>query len=281
MAWGCSGRNGSFARVSGGRLSLSIAARRHGLDMARVLFSEMRSALDTVRGLIDDFGIDCDRQPDGVLKVAHRPRMYNGLAAEAAFFLDRLGYRVELLSPEATAERGHGGAENFGAIAYPDGFAMHPLKLARGYLAAARAHGARVHPASAVTQWEPTRDNRHRLRLVNGATVTARRLIVATNGYGGERVFPFLSGRLMPVISQIIVTEPLTPEQEATAGFSTSSCVMDTRTLLNYYRRLPGRAGVVRRSRRHHGREHHRSALPGPSSGGPCGQVSGAARPEG
>lgn len=238
VAWGCSGRNGSFARASGGRLSLSTAASRYGMDSAKALFSEMRLGLETVRGLIDDFSIACDRQPDGVLKIAHRPRKVAALEAECAFLRDALGYDARLLSAAAVVSRGHGGTESHAAIHYPDGFAMHPLKLAHGYLNAARSHGAKVHPSSPVIRWETTPDNRHRLHLPTG-TLTADRLIVATNGYGGETVFPFLRARLMPALSEIIVTKPLTVEQEAACGFTTTDCVMDTRTLLNYYRRLP------------------------------------------
>lgn len=237
-AWGCSGRNGSFARASGGRLGLAAAAKRYGLDTARALFAEMRRGLETVRGLIDDHAIACDRQADGVLKVAHRPRKVAEVRAEAAFLRGQLGYDARFLSAGDVMDRGHGDTEAHAAIAYPDGFAMHPLKLAHGYLAAARAHGARIHPGSPVTAWERTADNRHRLRLPHGS-LTAKRLIVATNGYGGETVFPFLRARLMPALSGILVTAPLTADQEAACGFTTTDCIMDTRTLLHYYRRLP------------------------------------------
>lgn len=238
VAWGCSGRNGSFARASGGRLGLATAARRYGLDVAKDLFREMQAGLDTVRGLIDGLGLDCDRQPDGVLKVAHRPRLTDGLRDEATFFQSQLGYPAQFLSPGAAAEQGHPGPENHGALYYPDGFAMHPLKLAHGYLAAARAHGARVHPSSPVIRWEPLPDGRHCLHLPAGR-LTCRQLVVATNGYGGEVVFPFLKARLMPALSEIIVTRPLTGDEIHASGISPTHCMMDTRSLLHYYRRLP------------------------------------------
>ena len=43
----------------------------------------------------------------------------------------------------------------------------------------------------------------------------------------------------MPVLSQIIVAEPLSKEQLDACNFLTSNVVMDTRALKYYYRKLP------------------------------------------
>ena len=50
---------------------------------------------------------------------------------------------------------------------------------------------------------------------------------------------PGISSRTLPVLSQIIVTEPLTDAQLAACNFLTSHVVMDTRALKYYYRKLP------------------------------------------
>src|SRR3546814_2131081 len=68
--------------------------------------------------------------------------------------------------------------------------------------------------------------------------LTARQVIVATNGYTEDDRLPALSGRLMPAQSSIIVTRPLSPaEQEAQGWTSTVTCA-DTRRLLHYFRLL-------------------------------------------
>ena len=50
---------------------------------------------------------------------------------------------------------------------------------------------------------------------------------------------PGLSGRLLPVLSNIIVTRPLTDAERDSIGWKTALKISDTRRLLYYYRLLP------------------------------------------
>ena len=59
-----------------------------------------------------------------------------------------------------------------------------------------------------LTRWEERPDG-HRLTTAGG-TLKARQVIVATNGYTPEDVSPRHAGRIMPALSSIIVTRPLT-----------------------------------------------------------------------
>jgi gamma-glutamylputrescine oxidase len=114
---------------------------------------------------------------------------------------------------------------------------MHPLKLAYGLAAAARAAGASVHAASPVLAI--ARDGgRYRLDTPTGR-VGARAVVLATNGYTLEALFPVLRHRLLPVLSNIVVTQPMTPEEVEEGRFRTTDCMTDTRTILYYFRRLP------------------------------------------
>lgn len=234
-AWGCSGRNGSFARISGGRAPIASLVKTYGADVARAYFAEMRSGLETVRRLIAEGDIDCDAQPDGVYKVAAFAADADKLRAEAALYNDIIDYPARFV-PGADLGHIHAGTEAFGALYFPDGFSMNPLKLARGVHAMARAHGTLVHTNSPVTAWH-TENGVHRLVTPRG-TVSARKVVVATNGYTSSKLHPRLSARVLPVHSQIIVTEPMTPEQ-IEASLPSGNCMFDTRSLLFYYRRLP------------------------------------------
>src|SRR5688572_18388796 len=71
--WGCSGRNGGFARMALGRFTGGDMIEAWGRDVAKRAFGEMMSSLDTVRALIRDGNIDCDASEAGHLKIAHRP----------------------------------------------------------------------------------------------------------------------------------------------------------------------------------------------------------------
>lgn len=235
VAWGCSGRNGSFARISGGRVPLAELIQRHGPDTAKAYFDEMSAGLNTVRGLIRDGQIDCDVQPDGVYKVASHAKHVEGLKREVGLYNDVLKYGARFVAAEQVQDV-HSGAESFGALYMPDGFSMHPLKLAWGIHRMAREAGAKVHVGSPVVEWH-SQGGSHRL-VTPGGVVTARRVVVATNGYTSPALNKATAGRVLPVHSQIIVTRPLTAEEKRQSLVG-SECMFDTRNLLSYYRRLP------------------------------------------
>ncbi|MFC3074236.1 NAD(P)/FAD-dependent oxidoreductase [Shinella pollutisoli] len=234
-AWGCSGRNGSFARISGGRVPWSSLVKTYGRDTARAYFDELRQGLDTVRDLISTGGIACDKQPDGVYKVAAFGAHAGALRREEELYNEVLGYPARYV--DAGGLHGvHEGPESHGALYLPDGFSLNPLELARGLHRMARSHGARIHTNSPATDWMREGDT-HRL-VTPAGTVRARRVIVATNGYTSSRLHPRLAARILPVHSQIIVTAPMSQAQ-VEASLPSGKCMFDTRGLLFYYRRLP------------------------------------------
>ncbi|KAB0495348.1 NAD(P)/FAD-dependent oxidoreductase [Pseudomonas vancouverensis] len=235
VAWGCSGRNGSFARISGGRVALAELISRYGATTAKAYFEEMSAGLNTVRGLIRDGQIECDAQPDGVYKVASQAKHVEGLKREAGLYNDVLKYNARFVTG-AQVQAVHNGAESFGALFMPDGFSMHPLKLAWGIHRMAREAGVKVHVASPVVDWHSDNSS-HRL-VTPGGVVTARRVVVATNGYTSGTLNKATAGRVLPVHSQIIVTRPLSAEEKR-QSLPGSECMFDTRNLLSYYRRLP------------------------------------------
>lgn len=235
--WGCSGRNGSFMRPAIGRLWWWQCIERYGHDTARQLFHESLSALGTMRELIRDGAIDCDQQPDGWLRVAHKPSRVKLLEREQRVMEDVFDYNVNLLGAEELRKHGHGGTEAYAALHYPEAFAAHPLKVLHGLLAMARQAGAVVHSKSPVTGWERKRGC-HELSTPAGI-VTAKRVVIATNGYSTEKLHPALKARLIPVLSSIVVTRPLSPQERQAAEIDTTNVVTDTRKLLNFYRVLP------------------------------------------
>ena len=235
-AWGCSGRNGSFARIAGGRASLELLVEHYGERLAQSYFTEMKEGLSTVRSIIRNGRIDCDVQPDGTVKVAHRASRLGALEKEAALLRRVFGYDAEVVGANALADQYHAGAEAYGGLRMTDGFAMHPLKLAWGIHRMARDAGARIHSGSPVTGWNTERGG-HRLQTPQGI-VRAKHVVVATNGYSNIRLIPAYNERYLPVYSQIIVTKPLSPDQLKNS-LPGADCFMDTRNLLHYYRRLP------------------------------------------
>lgn len=250
--WGCSGRNGSFIRPAIGRLSWQACVDRYGVDIARGLFAQAHRALATMRELIRVGQIDCQQQPDGWLKVAHHPTRVEALQREQRLLRDTFGYEVEFMDAPALKERSFISDEGFGALRFPEAFSAHPLRVALGLVRMARNAGARVHSQSPVIEWR--RDGAiHRLRTPSG-TVCARHVVIATNGYSTEKLHPSLESRLIPVLSNIIVTRPLSEQERRDSGFISTDIMTDTRKVLNYYRLLPdgrvllGSRGAIKES---------------------------------
>ena len=83
-----------------------------------------------------------------------------------------------------------------------------------------------------------TRDGVHHLRTPGG-TVRARAVAFATGGYTSNGLHKSLDNKIMPILSNSLVTRPLTAGEIAATSFRTTQVITDTRTLRFYYRRLP------------------------------------------
>lgn len=235
--WGCSGRNGGFVRPSIGKLSYERIIAKWGQETARRIHDEATGALITIRELIAKSPVNCRMVEGGVLKVAHRPERFPALESEARLLRQTFGFEAELLDADAVKTRFMDGAEVHGALRYPDGIGVHPLKLAHGMLALSRESGATVHTASPVTSWEKI-NGWHLLTTPNGR-LRARAVVLATNGYTSENLHGCVSKRLLPVLSHIVVTRPLGEEELAACNYVTEIPVIDTRNINQYHRLLP------------------------------------------
>ena len=249
--WGCSGRNGSFAGPALGRVSLSEWTARWGEVGARSLWAEAVSAVETVRSLIKEGNIDCDVQPDGRMRVAHAHSTVKKLEEDASV-LRSFGTEFQMLTPSEIGEKHFKGKEAHAALRTTYGFVLHPMKLGYGILRMAREAGATVHSASPVLHWSK-HGQTHCLDTPDGK-VYAKRIVFATNGYTNERLHPTLDSRLLPVLSNIVVTRPMTEAEIGESNFVTTDSISDTRKFLNYFRRLPdgrvmlGSRGPIRES---------------------------------
>ena len=237
IAWGCSTRNGGQAQISSGRLKRSEWIQRWGVDVAKKLHNEVCDAFDIFRDLIGSGEFDCDPQEGGHFYVAHKPGVMGRLRSECELLNSVFGYPASILSREKLHEEYVADQEAAGALHEPDGTCIHAAKLAFGYQSMARKLGAKVHPASPVMGWT-IKNGIHHL-TTPGGTVRAKSVALATAGYTPPGLSQYTNHRLMPILSNSIVTRQLTAEEKAACGFKTRSPLTDTRTLRHYYRILP------------------------------------------
>ncbi len=238
VGWGASGRNGGFCCLGGSKAEDAQIERRFGKD-GRVAYR--RSELEAVRlveRLVDDLALDVDRHSIGETALAHRAKDMVALRAQAADIRENYGSDHRLISKEALAAEGFGGPFH-GALTIPVGFGLNPRKYVAGLATGAEAAGARIHGHSAVTQIAPA--DKGWALCVNGHSLRADRVIIATNGYSSEDLPGWLAGRYIPGQSNVLVTRPLTDSELVAQGWTTEQMSYDTRNLLHYFRLMPDR----------------------------------------
>lgn len=239
--WGASGRNGGFCCMGGAKLSPGAIARRFGQAGADRFEAMQAEAVAFVADTLARHRIDAREGPDGEYCIAHSARAWRKMQRAGG---------GQLLSPQDLARRGMDLPWAKGALFTPVGFPLNPMAYVQGLARAAQGAGARVHgdsPALSVTPqaggWQ--------VRTATGA-VAAKQVLIATNGYSAETLPGWFGGRLLPVLSSILVTRPLSAAEQAAAGWTGQQMAYDSRTLLHYFRLLPdnrmlfGMRGAVR-----------------------------------
>ncbi|MFN4142254.1 NAD(P)/FAD-dependent oxidoreductase [Aestuariivirga sp.] len=237
VGWGASGRNGGFACVGSHKLSYGRMIRSYGLDATKAYYEAMRQSVALVRDTLSRHGIDAWASGEGEVTLAHLPGRAAELREEQEFLARTFGEETEFLPKEELRARGLDGPGFHAGLRGAVGFGIHPLNYVRGLARAAAKAGAAIHGRSRLLRWEEGPDG-HRLYTAQGM-LKARHVIVATNGYTPEDVSTHHRGRLMPALSSIIVTRPLSEEEKRAQGWTSDLMAFDSRKLLHYFRLLP------------------------------------------
>lgn len=239
LGWGASGRNGGFCTLPPMGLSLDSLISRYGEEEAKRFISSQVGATRFVRAFAEDEKIGIEPQGEGELHVAHAPSRYKELEHERDILTGAFGIPARLIPREEVAAEWYDSEEQFGALHVGVGFGLHPLRFARGLAAVAARAGAKLHGRSPVVHWEKD-GGTHRLVTPSG-TIRASRVVVATNGFTRPPVPSALVDNVIPVMSNIVVTRPLTGAELAAQNWRTETPCANTRNLLFYYRLLPDR----------------------------------------
>ena len=224
--------------MGGGKLSDVAYAKRWGEVDLGVYYAAQVRATEVVDELLQDNEIDVDRQPRGEWLLAHRHKDFDGFAEGAAFLNRVAGVKSEVVGADALRERDVNGAGAFGAMFSDVGFCLNPRKYVLGLAVAVRKAGGRIFGNSLVEHIERLPDGRFGVRTAKGRVV-ADRLVLAGNGYNSENLPDWMGGRYTPVVSHIMVTEPMNETVLADQGWRANQMSCDTRKMLHYFRLLP------------------------------------------
>lgn len=238
IGWGASGRNGGFCCPGGTKLGLTGLIKHAGLEEARAYARMTEDAVNLVRELGDSEGIEFQAYGAAELGVAHTPKAFDEFKEEYEIASKQLGIDWEVVTADAFRERYFDCSELHGALIQRPTFGLHPLRYCRGLANAALRRGVKLHENSEVLDWSKGDDSTHVLSTAGG-TLRAQRVIFATNGFIDESLNSEFRSRVLPIISAIIVTRPITSDERAAAGWKTEHPAYNSRRVMNYYRMLP------------------------------------------
>jgi glycine/D-amino acid oxidase-like deaminating enzyme len=203
--WGASSRNGGLL---GPGWAFFDTGMHYGQDVARKVVEESFLSLQHVKDVVAKENIDCGLKVVGYFKGAMTPRIYDGLGRH----IDRIRKVMPCdayLVPRAEQHAEVGTDLYHGGIVMPGYAGIHPAKYVKGLAEAAKRLGVKVYSNARVTGLKQ-KAGAYTFQ-VQGRDVTARQVLIATNGYSGS-VLPYLKRRIIPVGSGLIATEPLPPE---------------------------------------------------------------------
>lgn len=230
---GASSRNGGI--TSGNiRLSFDQLTRKYGRDRALAIEAEGKEARQFIYDFIREEGLECDFQKTGRFYGAIGKESYDKMARSAEALAKSLG--IESYAVPQSEQRQYIGTDWYrGGSVRMDIGGLHPAKYHAEILRVTLAAGVSVHSDTAVQTVE--RDASGFKVVTSAGTITARQVLVCTNGYtdGSD---PYLRRRLVPVRSRIIATEELSPELMATLMPRLMMCGED-KVLGYYYRPSP------------------------------------------
>lgn len=238
IGWGASGRNGGYACIGSHKLDSATMIKRYGLSATQLFYNNMKDSVGLVAENAKRFAIDIHKSIEGSLCLAHTAQQFEGFKHEQEFQYRHFGESNEIVSVADLKQRGFAGPKFFGGMIGSVGFGIHPLNYTRGLARAAVKQGVKVYPQSPVTRWEQQGQKHH--LYTDHSKLIAKRVLIATNGYTSEQLSPHHKGRLLPALSNILVTRALTQSELKAQGWTSHLMAYDSRNLLHYFRLLPG-----------------------------------------
>jgi glycine/D-amino acid oxidase-like deaminating enzyme len=237
--WGCSSRNGGQISTST-KPEFDALARRHGAETARAIVEDGHQALRWIEAFVAEEDIACDFEVVGRFHAAHNAAAFRRLAESAKHQVPGLDTGAEIV-PRSEQHREIGTDAYHGGVVLPRHAALDPARFHQGLLARVQQAGATIATHCPVTAIE-RQGGTFTLSTPRGR-VTARDVVVATNGYTGNLV-PWLQRRVIPIGSYIIATEARDAEEMARI-IPRNRIVSDSRKVVYYYRLSPDRRRML------------------------------------
>ena len=226
---GASGRNGGFCSYS---LTHGFMNGYNRFKDEMAIIERMgRENLDGIEATIKRYGIDCNFEWNGELRVAIEEWQMESMVEEARL-RNSFGDNVELLTSAQTQARVKSPLYK-GSLWDPDGTALvDPARLVWGLERACIKLGVKIFENTHVEWLERTKEG----MIVHTpyGSVYAQKVALATNVYRSliRRAHKYV----IPVYDFQLVTEPLTPVQLESIGWKEREGLSDAGNQFHYYR---------------------------------------------
>ena len=224
-----SGRNGGFMESS----------LTHGVANGQERFPNELAALEQlglenlnqIEAAISRYGIDCDYERTGVIDVATSTHAVEELREDERQ-LRALGQDVKFLDADAMRAEVHSPTYHAGLWRKDRAALVDPARLAWGLKQAAESLGVKIYEDTKATDVE--RDGVGVLVTTPLGHIRAGRVALGTNAF--PPLLKRLKHYIAPVYDYCMVTEPLTPEQLTSIGWSRRQGLSDLPNQFHYYR---------------------------------------------
>lgn len=237
--WGCSSRNGGQISPSI-KPSLAALTTQYGPKKARAIRNEGTTSLEWIEDFIKAEAIDCDFMRSGRFHAAHTPWHFEALAKDAVKLQREEGIHSKIV-PKGDQHSELGTDAYHGGVVFTRHAAIHPAKYHYGLLRNALAAGVTISEGCPAQNIK--RDGDGFIVSTPMGSVSARKIIIATNGYTTDLV-PWLARRVIPIGTYMIATEPL-PSALMDKLFPKNRVVSDTCKVIYYYRPSPDRTRIL------------------------------------
>lgn len=227
---GASGRNGGFVNNWWPKyLSLvEICGEKEALRICQAA----ESAIDEMGEFCKEHNIDAQFRKDGLLWGASNKRQLDswlGLTVE----LEKYNLNPFKMITQQELQKRSGSKRFLAGVYDPNAATVQPALLARGLRRVALEMGVIIYEKSPMTRLERCKEP---VVHTEKGKIQAKKVVIAMNAWGAK--FPELRRMIMVMSSDMVATAPAKARLDH-LGFSGGECVMDSRTILNYWRNTP------------------------------------------
>jgi len=234
IGFGASSRNAGFL-TTGLPVSIPELIKRYGYNNAINFWQISLDAIKLIAQIIEEENIECDYQQCGSLTLASKDKHFSSMSQQVIWFQKELNHPLKLVSKSQLNDE-IGSNVFFGGVLDEMSCSLHTTKYLFGLAKAAQKRGAKLLEQINISKIE--KNNKGFIVYTQKGYITAKRIIIATNGYTTTKIIPELKSYVFPIGSYIIVTEVLSSDLQHSINpnkrvFSTS------KNFSNYFRLTP------------------------------------------